>query len=161
MTSITALELKLRTHTQVCTLESTTAVERFQSFVWYYVKHELAIGSNTPTGHLEYRDLGYFFYYVELNAQIAPRLRNLHRHQICIFPRVSDSEQLYNWRAVSQSVSQSVLASSPFWESCPDVYVLSDHYEFSRQAPSSLTRREDGSVCYQLSCLCHLAVSRW
>jgi len=56
----------------------------------------------------------------------------------------------------SQSVSQSVLVSSPTWNSWPDVYMLSDHYGFSRFAASSLTR---GRVCLLLVVLSLSGVS--
>jgi len=42
---------------------------------------------------------------------------------------------------VIQSVSLYILPSSPFWNSRPDVNVLSDHYGFSHHEAPSLIRR--------------------
>jgi hypothetical protein len=42
--------------------------------------------------------------------------------------------------SLQQTINQSVLASSPFWVSWPDVKVLSDHYGFSRRGAFILMR---------------------
>jgi hypothetical protein len=60
------------------------------------------------------------------------------------------SKSLCDWRLVSHSV----LASSPFWDSSPDVTPQSDRYCVSRHVASSLTR---GRVCHLLLLLQH----RW
>jgi len=57
---------------------------------------------------------------------------------------------------VSRLVGQSILASSPCWDSWPDFNVLSDHYRFGHDVVSSLTK---GWACYELSHLCQVSLS--
>jgi len=64
---------------------------------------------------------------------------------------VPKSKSLFNW----WSVSQCVLASSPFWVLWHDFNVLSDHYRFSHHETSSLMR---GWICLLLVVLYQLSL---
>jgi hypothetical protein len=65
---------------------------------------------------------------------------NCHTEQVQ-GPSKSKSKSHCGWR----SVSQSVLVSSPLWDSRPDVKSRSDRYSVIRRVASSLTR---GRVCH-------------
>jgi hypothetical protein len=66
----------------------------------------------------------------ENNSNWLHFLMHFH-HFVCL---QYESESLYNWEAVSQSI----LASSPIWDSWPVVNVLSGHYSFGHHGASSL-----------------------
>jgi hypothetical protein len=73
-------------------------------------------------------------------------------------PSPSWSHFTTNGRSVGRSVSQSVLGSSPFWNSWPHFYLLSD--QMTLIVMGRPLWRQDGSVYYQLPYLCQLSLCR-